>query len=606
MSGRDTVGLLPTGGGKSLCFQIPALAKEGICIVVSPLIALMKDQVAQLKKRDIRAAAIFSGLTYHEIDVILDNCQFGYYKLLYVSPERLKTELFIERFKRMKVNLIAVDEAHCVSQWGYDFRPPYLEIAEIRKHHPEVPVLALTASATPEVQEDIVTKLALKKPAIFKKSFARPNLRFVVRQEAAKFPKLMEIISKLKGSGIVYARNRNKTRELAMYLQKNGISADFYHAGLNAAERNKKQEAWMQRQTQVIVCTNAFGMGIDKSDVRWVAHVDVPDSMEAYYQEAGRAGRDGHMAYAVLLYTAADIAALQERNELKFPAAAVIKRVYNALCNHFEVAVGSGQMRSYPFDIVTFCRAFNLDANIALNALKILEQSGYMQLSEGVWMPSRAVFRVDKPTLYRFEVAHSEFVPIIKALLRMYGGILDHYSKINELQLARQLNCSAETVTRYLKMLHQHKIITYVPASDEPTVMLLTERLHDDNLYLNERYLAQRKQVITRQLKAMTDYVENTDACRQMMFCRYFGETEAIPCGQCDVCLEKKKQPEYLQSLVEAQNDILQKVGSSWIKMVDLLPQDAYFKAEIYKDAIRMLLDEKQLEMNEKNELKKL
>jgi ATP-dependent DNA helicase RecQ len=319
LDGKDTLALLPTGGGKSVCFQVPGLMQDGICIVVSPLIALMKDQVFQLKNKNIKAAAIFSGLSYHEIDVILDNCQFGYYKFLYVSPERLKTELFIERFKRMKVNLIAVDEAHCVSQWGYDFRPPYLEIAAIRKYHPDVPLLALTASATPVVQKDVIEKLALKKYAVFKKSFIRENLSFVVRREEAKYPKLIEIINKLKGSGIVYVRNRNKTKDIAEYLQQHAVSADFYHAGLKLNERSVKQDNWVKNKTQVIVCTNAFGMGIDKSDVRFVIHMDVPESLEAYYQEAGRAGRDGKLSYAALLFNQPDIDKLQERIDQKFP-----------------------------------------------------------------------------------------------------------------------------------------------------------------------------------------------------------------------------------------------------------------------------------------------
>jgi ATP-dependent DNA helicase RecQ len=385
LDGKDTLALLPTGGGKSVCFQVPGLMQDGICIVVSPLIALMKDQVFQLKNKNIKAAAIFSGLSYHEIDVILDNCQFGYYKFLYVSPERLKTELFIERFKRMKVNLIAVDEAHCVSQWGYDFRPPYLEIAAIRKYHPDVPLLALTASATPVVQKDIIEKLALKKYAVFKKSFIRENLSFVVRREEAKYPKLIEIINKLKGSGIVYVRNRNKTKDIAEYLQQHAVSADFYHAGLKLNERSVKQDNWVKNKTQVIVCTNAFGMGIDKSDVRFVIHMDVPESLEAYYQEAGRAGRDGKLSYAALLFNQPDIDKLQERIDQKFPPVELIKNVYNAVCNHLSIAVESGKMQTHNFDIMYFSRQFNLDAAAVYNSLKILEQENYIQLSEGLY-----------------------------------------------------------------------------------------------------------------------------------------------------------------------------------------------------------------------------
>ncbi len=605
LDGNDTLALLPTGGGKSICFQVPALMKEGICIVVSPLIALMKDQVAQLKVRDIKAAAIFTGLSYHEIDAILDNCQFGYYRFLYVSPERLKTDIFIERFKQMNVNLIAVDEAHCISQWGYDFRPPYLEIAEIRKYHPEVPVLALTASATPHVQQDIIRQLHFKKGArIFKKSFLRENLSLVVRREEAKYPKLLEIIQKLKGSGIIYVRNRNKTKDVAEYLYKNGIRSDFYHAGLKAYERNTKQEDWIKNKTQVIVCTNAFGMGIDKPDVRFVLHADIPESLEAYYQEAGRAGRDGKLSYAALLYTVSDIDGLKAKMERQFPEIAVIKSAYNAICNHLEIPVENGYMQTHDFDLMNFCKLFHLDIAVTYHCLQILEQQGYIQLGEGILLPARVIFTADKLEIYKFEVAHSAYAALIKALLRTYGGIVDHYTKISETQLARQMKVTESEVISQLRYLHKNKILIYVPANDKPTITMLTERMHDNNLHIDMSYLQERKKVMIAQIEAMLGCIEQKKICRQVYICNYFGEQEVNACGRCDICLEEKNKQDVKENFDKAKDDILQKTND-WIHVEKILPANAHFARQLYKDVIRFLLDEKILMSNEKEEIKK-
>ena len=605
LDGKDTMALLPTGGGKSLCFQIPALMQDGICIVVSPLIALMKDQVFQLKKRGIKAAAIFSGLSYHEIDIVLDNCQFGYYKFLYISPERLKTDIFIERFKRMNVNLIAVDEAHCISQWGFDFRPPYLEIAEIRKHHPKIPVLALTASATARVQNDIIQKLEFKKDyTVFKKSFLRENLSFVVRKEEAKYPKLVNIISTIKGSGIVYVRSRNKTKDVAEYLLKNNIKADFYHAGLKHDERNKKQDNWIKNKTQVVVCTNAFGMGIDKSDVRFVVHLDIPESMEAYYQEAGRAGRDGNLSYAALLFNQNDIDTLEQKKHQKFPSVENIKKVYNAICNHFKIAVGSGKMTTRDFDIYTFSKLFNLEITLTYNCLKILEQENYMQLSDSIYMPSRVVFRVDKHDLYKFQVANATYDFIIKALLRNYGGIVDHYAKINEQQLATQLKITVADVIAQLKFLQKNKLLTYISANEEPTITLLEERLHEDYLRINTQYINERKSIYFDQLKTMLYYTEQSKTCRQAIICPYFGEENEIKCNRCDVCLEENKMLHHTLDFKNAKDFILKNTEENWIPMENLLPKNAHFENQLYKEVIRFLLDEKLLLVNNKNELK--
>ena len=607
LEGKDTLALLPTGGGKSVCFQVPALMQDGICVVVSPLIALMKDQVFQLKKRDVKAAAIFTGLSYNEIDIILDNCRFGYYKFLYVSPERLKTELFIERFKLMKVNLIAVDEAHCISQWGFDFRPPYLEIAEIRKHHPNVPVLALTASATERVQKDIAEKLEFKKNyQVFKKSFVRDNLSFVVRHEDAKYPKLVEIIQKITRSGIVYVRSRNKTKDVAEYLQRNNIKADFYHAGLTTKERSLKQDNWIKNKTDIIVCTNAFGMGIDKPDVRSVIHLDIPESLEAYYQEAGRAGRDGKLAYAALLYTNADIEQLQEKLNQQFPSVDTIKSVYNALCNHLGISVESGFMFTKDFDLRTFCQLFNLDPTVVFKCLKILEQQNYLQLSEGVLLPSRVVFKTDKIELYKFEVANFNYALLIKTMLRMYGGIIDHYTKISESQLAMQTNMTEAQVVEQLKYLQKNKILTYIPSNDKPTVTLLTERMHENNLYIDVAYINRRKAVITKQIQAMLDFVQQNKVCRQIFICTYFDEKEVEKCGRCDVCLEEKKKLEFDEDFKSAKEDILQRTNNTWIKIEDILPKNAHFAKQLYKDVIRFMLDERMLMANDKNEIKKM
>ncbi len=606
LDGNDTLALLPTGGGKSICFQVPALMQDGICVVVSPLIALMKDQVFQLKKRNIKAAAIFTGLSYNEIDIILDNCQFGYYKFLYVSPERLKTKMFIERFKLMKVNLIAVDEAHCISQWGFDFRPSYLEIAEIRKFHPKVPVLALTASATKKVQQDIVENLDFgKKYQVFKKSFLRENLSFVVRHEDAKLPKLIEIIQKIKGSGIVYVRSRSRAKDIAEYLHRNNINSDFYHAGLPSKERSKKQEDWINNKTNVIVCTNAFGMGIDKPDVRYVVHVDIPDSVEAYYQEAGRAGRDGKLSYAALLYGFADIEQLREKINQQFPSVEEIKSVYNALCNHLEIAIESGFMQTHNFDLRNFCQHFKLDVILVSNVLKILEQQNYIQLSDGVLLPSRAVFCVNNVELYKFEVANSDFSLLIKTMLRMYGGIIDHYTKISETQLAKQLNISSAEIETQLKFLQRNKILIYIASNDKPTVVLLTERMHENNLYIDVKYLNQRRQIIKAQIEAMLNFVEQKIICRQVLICNYFEEIDVKPCGRCDVCLEEKRKLEYKQNFKLAKDDILQKTNDTWLSIDNVLPQNAHFAKQLYKDVIRFMLDEKILMSNEKNEIKK-
>jgi ATP-dependent DNA helicase RecQ len=603
LDGKDILALMPTGGGKSICFQVPTMMRDGLCIVITPLIALMKDQVFQLKKRNIKAAAIFSGLSYREIDTILDNAVFGYYKFLYVSPERLKTELFIERFKVMPIQLIAVDEAHCISQWGYDFRPPYLEIAAIRQYHLHVPILALTASATPEVQLDIQEKLLFKNQSVFKKSFLRDNIVFMVRHEIAKTSKLIEIIKKLNGSGIVYVRNRNKTKEIANFLRQHHISADFYHAGLSNEERNKKQEAWIENKTQVIVCTNAFGMGIDKSNVRFVVHIDIPETLEAYYQEAGRAGRDGKKSYAIALYTENDKENLEAKVIEKFPPIEEIKKIYNSIFNYFGIALGSGKFTTQTFVLQEFCEQYNYKSATVYYALKFLAQENYLQLNEDVFVPSRIMFALDKLELYKFQVAHSEYDILIKSLLRTYGGIMSQYVKIKEQDIAKTLQISIQNLKIQLHALQQYKVLYYEEKSDKPEVFLLEERLHENNLYFNTKFINERKKIAFYQLENMLHYIENNEVCRQQIICNYFGDN-VLPCGNCDICLEKKHNAQKHKNIDEARFDILQNISVNFLSINNIIPDTHFAKAD-YEFAIRTLLDDKLIEINNNHEIRR-
>lgn len=603
LDGKDTLALMPTGGGKSICFQVPTMMRDGLCLVVSPLIALMKDQVFQLKKRNIKSAAIFSGLSYKEIDIILDNAVFGYYKFLYVSPERLKTAIFIERLKKMPITLIAVDEAHCISQWGYDFRPSYLAIADIRKYHPYIPLLALTASATPQVQQDIQEKLEFKNKNIFKKSFVRDNIVYIARNEIAKTNKLIEIISKIKGTGIVYVRNRNKTKEVADFLIKNNVSADYYHAGLSSEERNRKQENWVNNKSKIIVCTNAFGMGIDKPDVRLVVHLDIPENLEAYYQEAGRAGRDGKKSYAIALYTDNDKEDLYAKVMEKFPPIDVVKNIYNAIFNYFEIALGSGKMTSRKFDLLEFCEQFNLKASVVYYSLKILAQENYIQFNEDIFMPSRIMFAVDNLELYKFQVANSQYDTLIKALLRTYGGIMTQFVKINEKNIAKITKTTIDELKQQLHFLAKLKIIYYEQHSDKPEIFFIEERLHENNLYFNTTYINERKKIAVYQLDNIIQYIHSKDECRQKIICNYFGD-DVIACGKCDICLELKHQHNFDVNIENARNNILSNLSYDYVPVSQILPP-SYLKKNDSELAIRTLLDDKLIELNNNNEIRK-
>ncbi|GGZ36017.1 ATP-dependent DNA helicase RecQ [Echinicola pacifica] len=557
--GHDTMALLPTGGGKSICFQVPALMQDGICVVVSPLIALMKDQVENLRRRGVLAAAIYSGMRKREIDTTLDNCIYGNYKFLYVSPERLKTDLFIERFKQMKVNLIAIDEAHCISQWGYDFRPPYLEIAELRQYHPTVPFIALTASATPKVKVDIIEKLELREPKVFIKSFARKNLSYSVRKAENKLEKAIEILQRVPGSAIVYVRSRKGTKEIAMALSQLKISATFYHAGLDKALREKRQVEWKDNKVRVIVATNAFGMGIDKPDVRVVVHMDMPESPENYYQEAGRAGRDEWKAFAVMLFHDKDLELMEERSIASFPPIDFIRRVYQCLANYYRIAVGSSLMVSYDFDISAFSQTYNLDLLQTYHALKILQEEGFVELSEGYYSLSSLHFLVDNRRLYEYQIAQVKLDPLIKVLLRMYGGeLFSEYIKVNEDKLAKALNLPESEVIARLERMDTLGIAAYNKKKDQPQVTFLTHRYDAGKLPLNKQRIAERRENSITKVRAMIAYAQNEQMCRTLQLLEYFGEESDLPCGICDVCVQKKKNSELSTHLMDLRERLFQ------------------------------------------------
>lgn len=541
LEGKDTLALMPTGGGKSLCFQVPAMAKEGICIVISPLISLMKDQVDNLRRKNIRALAIVSGMSRREIDIALDNCIHGNVKFLYISPERLTNEIMQYRMEKMNINLIAVDEAHCISQWGYDFRPSYLRIAEIRTLCPEVPVLALTATATMPVRSDIMKQLKFSSPHVFSKSFERKNLSYLVYEEHNKHQRIIKMFKAVKGSGIVYVRNRRKTREIAELLSYQGIKAAGYHAGLTQQERSQRQQDWMRNNIQVMVATNAFGMGIDKPDVRLVVHADMPESLEAYYQEAGRGGRDGKNSFAVLLYQKADRAEMERIFEQTFPEIALIKSIYNALGNYLNVALGSGEGVSFNFDISAFAAAYNFNIVIALNALKILAEAGYLALSDGIFIPARLKFNVGQYDLYNFQVQQPALDKFIKTILRSYGGVFDNYVKINESELARKMEVPLEHVVKNLNYLHKQNILEYIQQTDKGQLTWIIQRLRSEDVVIDVKMLAFRKDRFKERVVAMLNYSESKTTCRNLILLNYFGETASQRCGTCDFCRLRNK-----------------------------------------------------------------
>ncbi len=540
-SGRDTLALMPTGGGKSLTFQVPSLATDGICVVVTPLIALMRDQVENLIKRGIKAQAIFSGMSRAEIDVALDNCVYGEFKFIYVSPERLATEIFRERVKKMKINLIAVDEAHCISQWGYDFRPSYLKIAEFRELLPGVPILALTATATSDVARDIMEKLQFSSPNLIRVSFERKNLHYLVNVTEDKHRQLLNLLHKIPGSGIVYARNRRKTAEIASFLSNNKIIADYYHAGLGSEIRTMKQNEWMSGKTRVIVATNAFGMGIDKADVRFVVHFDMPDSLEAYFQEAGRAGRDGKISFAVLLYNESDRVNADKRLVLRFPDIKVIRQVYQAVGSYFQIPFGGGKGSVFDFNIMDFASRYKLSLMTCYYSLKVLEEEGYLELTDEINSPSKIHFTVSREDLYRFQVANEAFDGFIKLLLRTYSGVFSGFSAIDEEFLARKTSSSRDLVYQYLVRLSKLKIIRYIPRRKSPLIIMNTERLDEQSLYISSSNYFERKERYLSKIRSVCSYASESGRCRSVILLSYFGEKDAEKCGNCDVCTKNNE-----------------------------------------------------------------
>lgn len=589
--GKDTLGLMPTGGGKSLTFQVPTMAMEGLCIVVTPLIALMKDQVDNLRNRNIKALAVYSGMTRQEILTTLENAIFGDYKFLYVSPERLATQLFISKLKDMNVCMLAIDESHCISQWGYDFRPSYLKIADIRQYLPEVPVLALTATATPEVVDDIQDQLQFKEKNVFKKSFERDNLAYIVKTTENKEEELLLIVERIRGSGIIYVRSRQKTKELSDFLVQNNISADYFHAGLSYTDKNKKQTEWKNNKIRVIVCTNAFGMGIDKPDVRFVIHMDLPNSIEEYFQEAGRAGRDGNKSYAIILYNTQDGSKLKKRIKNEFPERDFIFHVYDSLAYFFQVAEGYGVGRMYDFSIQQFCKTYKLAILPTHNALKILDLAGCIEYTDEIDNRSRLMFTVYRDELYGFQFDKKN-EQLINTILRLYTGLFTNYATISETEIALRIDATRTDVYEMLKLLSKRNILDYIPHKKTPLIAYKQPRVDRKYLIIPKVVNEERKERFEKRIMAMSHYAEQSLQCRSQLLLAYFGEKKGKECGHCDVCLSKNKNElsnkdyEELSILIK---NLLSR--SNELEMVEIMKKIPQYPPEKVTKTIRFLID---------------
>ncbi len=597
--GKDTLGLMPTGGGKSITFQVPALAKEGMCLVITPLIALMKDQVENLKSRDIKAIAIYSGMTRQEIIVALENCIFGNYKFLYISPERLDTEIFRVKLRSMNISMITVDESHCISQWGYDFRPAYLKIAEIRELLPDIPVLALTATATPEVVKDIQQRLHFKKENVFRMSFERKNLAYIVRNTDNKTGEILHILNRMPGSSIIYVRNRKRTKETTLFLQREGITADFYHAGLNNDVKDLRQKRWQSGECRVMVATNAFGMGIDKPDVRTVIHLDLPDSPEAYFQEAGRAGRDGEKAYAIILYANSDKAALKKRISDTFPEKDYIKQVYEQLNYYYQMAMGDGLGCMFDFNLEDFCRKYKHFPVPADSALKILTQAGYIEYTDEQDNASRLLFTTRREELYKLREMGEQADLLIQTILRSYTGVFTDYAYIHEDSLAMRTGLTRQQIYDLLIVLAKRRILDYIPHKKTPYIIYKRERVELRHLQISQTVYEERKERYEARIKAMLEYVTSETACRSRMLLHYFGEKNEHNCEQCDTCINRKKN----NGVTDSSYNVLRRQILEMLSVQQRTPADLARLIEADKEeiaaVIRFLLDKGEIQMED-------
>ncbi|HSZ24242.1 MAG TPA: ATP-dependent DNA helicase RecQ [Cytophagaceae bacterium] len=591
---HDVLALMPTGGGKSICFQVPALSLEGICLVITPLIALMRDQVEQLKKRGVKAVAIHSGLSNREIDILLDNCAHDpTIKFLYLSPERLKSDLFLERTKKIKISLLAIDEAHCISQWGYDFRPSYLEIINYRKLIPNVPVIALTATATPEVKTDLLEKLEFKNTKVFVKSFSRANLSYSCFNDENKIKKLLEIITNVPGSAIVYVRSRKNTKEIADFLKEKKISASAYHAGMSTAERNNIQDLWIQNKIRVMVATNAFGMGIDKPDVRTVIHLSPPENLEAYYQEAGRAGRDEKKSYAILLYTNRELEELTIKINQKYPSAELIRKTYQSLANYFKIAIGSNLLSAYDFNEEEFTKTYQLPKKETFFALRRLELEGFIQLNEGYHSPSKLFISVDHTTLYDYQLTHPEMDRFIKAILRSYGGeLFTIFMEISEQKIAAQAEITTAEVRKKIQYLQSLQLCLYEPAHSAPQLIFTSSRYDATKLPLNMKEINRRKDIEIEKVKFLSHYASQTRRCRSLILQEYFGEQSKKECGICDICLKNKKQNSSHDKTNDIRMYVLTKISEGINQLEVLTTENKITTKEDFIKIIQQMMDE--------------
>ena len=598
LAGKDTLALMPTGGGKSVCFQVPAMAREGICLVVSPLIALMKDQVQNLGSKGIKALAVYSGMTYSQIDAALDNAIYGDYKFLYVSPERLHTGIFRERVKKMDINFLVVDEAHCISQWGYDFRPAYLEISKIKELINDVPVIALTATATKSVAEDIMRILNFSEPNVISSGFERKNLSYVVRNVDDKFGNMLKICNGVPGTGIVYVRERKRCEEISSFLRQNGITADFYHAGLSKELRNAKQDSWIKGETRVIVATNAFGMGIDKPDVRFVIHYDMPDSLEAYFQEAGRGGRDGKRSYATMLWNSTDISRLRQIHTISFPDIQYIKEIYQKVFIYLNSPYEEGKESVNKFNLVEFSKKYSLNSVSAYYAIKYLEQEGYWELTDELDNPSRIMFAVGRDELYKVQIDNPALDSFIKSILRIYTALFSRLTPIDEEYIARVTMDSPAGVKEKLKQLSGLRIIKYIPKVRTPLIIMNYERLVESNLYISQKRYRERKDLYQKRIESIISYVKEDSVCRSRMLIDYFGQEVKDDCGKCDVCIRNRNNSNFSSRQLTVRKHILELLGKNGrmkIGQIETIAADEY---KFYLQVLREMIDNGEVSAN--------